>query len=111
VDDVLMVLAYVVKHPYQTQPEIRMDLPFPRGLSSKTENYLHDLRNASSPGRPPRSPRGQTPSRFGKDDADENNFTRKEEESIHPGRIFNLAPLELSELSRENSGSSVPGIA
>jgi len=106
-----MVLAYVVKHPYQTQPEIRMDLPFPRGLSSKTENYLHDLRNASLPGRPPRSPRGQTPSKFGKDDADENINARKEEGSIHPGRIFNLAPLELSELSRENSGSSVPGIA
>ena len=102
-----MVLAYVVKHPYREQPAIRMDLPLPRGLSSKTENYLNELRNPPSPGRPPRSPRGHTPTL--------NKFeVRGEEEGeseLHRGRVFNLAPLELSELSRENSGSSVPGLA
>ena len=101
-----MVLAYVVKHPNQTQPAIRMDLPLPRGLSFKTESYLKELRNPSSPGRPPRSPRGQTPTpnKFGAEGEEEG------EGELHRGRVFNLAPLDLSELSRENSGSSVPGL-
>lgn len=103
-----MVLAYVVKHPYQPQPEIRQDIPMPRGLSAKTENYLKDLRSPASPGRPPRSPMRQTQ---GKEDRDGALGVDTEAVELHSGRFFHLAPLDLSELSRENSVTDETGFA